>query len=245
MFYFPHYLWKLWENGTISSICKQLHEHRFTPNEYLASNCELICYLQHAFKLNKSLVYKYYFCHILLLLNLFIQVITLNSIFNHQFISYGYLYIRYLLFDSDTYGIRHIHQKSNDSHLPLNIKDMNDPMDFVFPKFTNCHLDLASQGGSREDALSFYCVLPLNILHDKFFLLLWFWFVLLGVCTVAQIVYDVIFTTVPRFRRYTFVRKYGKAYCRCSLSEIFLLNLIGHNTDKLAFSALLSKLYVI
>lgn len=245
LFYFPHYLWKIWENGIISSVCKRLHDHRFAPNDYLDSNCELIYYLQNCFKLNKSLVYKYYFCHILLLLNLVIQVIALDAIFNHQFMSYGYVYMKYLLLDRDIYGIRHLNQKSDHAVLSQHIRDMNDPMDFVFPKITNCHVDFMSQAGKSQNEFVYYCVLPLNILHDKFFLLLWFWFLFLGASTVIQIVYDILYMMLPLFRKYMFVRKYGKYFNRSSLPEIFLLNIIGQNTDRLAFTALLSKLHVI
>ena len=33
------------------------------------------------------------------------------------------------------------------------------------------------------------CVLPLNILHDKVFLILWFWYFILLVMTLLQFVY--------------------------------------------------------
>lgn len=69
-FYFPHYLWKCWENGIISSICKQLHDNRFEAEEFIESSNYIIHYLKNCFHNQKSLVFRYYFCHILLLLNL-------------------------------------------------------------------------------------------------------------------------------------------------------------------------------
>ena len=33
------------------------------------------------------------------------------------------------------------------------------------------------------------CVLPLNILHDKIYLVLWYWYFLLGVITLSSMIY--------------------------------------------------------
>lgn len=232
LFYFPHYLWKIWENGIVSSICKQLHDNRFTANEYIDCNYHLIDYLHNCFTLNKTLVYKYFLCHVLLFINLIVQIISLNAIFNNQFITYGLDVFHYLFIDEDIYGLR---ASNGDNY------DINDPKDFVFPKVTACTLQVLSQAGGSPNNLQFLCALPLNILHDKFFLLLWFWFLLLGALTVIQIISDAIYTTLPFVRRYLFKRRFGSC-TTSSLSELFLLDLIGSNSDKFAFNALLRRL---
>lgn len=234
LFYLPHYLWKLWENGTISSICKRLHENRFTPNEYFNANYDIVYYLEGCFKLNKSLVYKYYFCHVLCLLNLVLQIIALNIIFNYQFVSYGYLVVKYLFFDNDTYGMK---AANIDFTLRYQQKSLNSPMDLVFPKITSCHAETAATSGLTTNKMDFMCVLPLNILHDKFFLLLWFWFLILFVLTILQIIYDLLFTMLPSFR----CNAWDRGNTR-TLAERFLLDIIEHNSDKFAFTALLKKL---
>lgn len=230
LFYFPHYLWKIWENGTIGSVCSRLSENKLCPSDYLEANHEIVYYLHNCFRFNKGLVYKYYFCHILLLINLVAQVLVMNAAFNYQYISYGYMCFRYYIFQENFYGLSHLGDSVT--------SDMSNPMDFLFPKMTNCHLDWPSVAGFSPDKLDFVCILPLNILHDKFYLLLWGWLCVLGALTVCQILYDISYTML---RRSVIRRKYGKD---CSLAEAFMLDLIRHNTDKIAFSALLSKLYV-
>jgi hypothetical protein len=248
-FYFPHYLWKLWENGIIASICKRLHEHRFSPNEYFDNNYDIICYIRNVLKFNKSLVYKYYFCHVLCLLNLLIQIVALNIIFNYQFVTYGYVVIRYML-NKETYGLL---PASPNQIKELQLNNLNNPMDLIFPKVTECYIEVASQAGLETANFRPLCILPLNILHDKFFLLLWFWFVILLVLTAIQIINDFMFTMLPIFRRYLFTKRFGSSlfdvtsddlYTRspASLQELFLLNIVGHNTDKFCFSALLRRL---
>ena len=44
------------------------------------------------------------------------------------------------------------------------------------------------------------CVLPNNIVHQKFFLFLWFWFLALFCLTICLLVYRLIIYTVPGLR---------------------------------------------
>lgn len=239
-FYLPHFLWKNWENGIVGSVCKQLHDNRYTPNDYIESNLPMIEYLQNCFTFNKLLVYKYYICHIIMLFNLIAQMIVLNAIFNNQFVTYGIDTFHYLFIDSDMYGLRDFSGNST--------SELNSPMDFVFPKITKCVVNVLSEAGNRLDEYNFMCVLPLNIVHDKFFLLLWFWLIILTVLTVLQVIFDSLCITIPMLRKHLFKKRFGAYlvgdYKRRSwpLSEWFLLYLIGCNSDQFAFSALLQKL---
>lgn len=238
-FYFPHYLWKNWEHGIISSICKQLHENRFSPNNYILSHNHMIEYLQNCFTTNKFLAYKYYICHVLMLINLVLQIIVLNAVFNNQFITYGIDAFYYLFIDDNIYGLRDFGGNST--------SELNSPMDFIFPKITRCDIGVLSEAGNTLDNYNFMCVLPLNIVHDKFFLVLWFWFLILTVLTVAQLIFDMLCITIPVLRRHLFKRRFGPYLSDCnrhssSLPEWFLLYLIGSNSDQFAFSALLRRL---
>lgn len=239
LFYLPHYLWKSWENGVIASICKQLHEHRFDPTNFFESNYNLIYYLQNSLLLNKTLVYKYYICHWFLLLNLGFQILVMDFVFNHQFISYGIDTLWYYFIDKDIYGLRGL---NND------FAQLNNPMDFVFPKITACTFLALAQGGRHVE--QYVCVLPLNIIHDKFYLFLWFWMVALLVMTVLQILMDLLTIFIPPFRSWWFRFRFGEynfeahssSRYESPLPEVFLLSLIGSNSDRFAFSALLKRL---
>lgn len=237
LFYFPHYMWKIWENGSISSVCKRLQDNRFAPAEFIESNYQIVEYINNLISINKSLVFKYYFCHLLLLLNLIGQIFALDLIFNNQFIAYGYDFIVYQFFDSDIYGFR--------SDPNTNIKDLNNPMDNMFPKISECLIYELSSAGGHPDASNFMCVLPLNVLHDKIFLMVWFWFFILLVVTSINMLFDSIYLIVPKIRRCMFRRKFGLSLTtkhNMQLSELFLLELIGNNCDKFAFTTLLKKL---
>lgn len=237
-FYAPHYLWKVWENGVVASVCKQIYDHRFSPSDYFDTNYYIIDYLQNAFFTNRTLVYKYYFCHLLMLVNVIAQIIILNSILNNQFITYGLDMIEYTFIDEDVYGLR--------DFFTAKPENLNNPMDFIFPKVTNCRFINLGDGGSPNE-LNFACVLPLNMFHDKFFLILWFWLLLLTILSTMQIIFDILYAFLPRLRRQLFIRRFGpmlrnKERHPTSLTELFLLDLIGNSSDKFAFAALLRKL---
>ena len=57
-----------------------------------------------------------------------------------------------------------------------------DYMDTVFPKVGKCNFHKYGPSGTieRADAL---CVLPLNIINEKIYVILWFWFLILVVGT--------------------------------------------------------------
>ena len=56
----------------------------------------------------------------------------------------------------------------------------DDPMARLFPKVTKCTFHKFGPSGTVQnyDGL---CVLPLNIINEKIYVFLWFWFVLIGI----------------------------------------------------------------
>merc|ERR1711884_112479 len=52
-------------------------------------------------------------------------------------------------------------------------------MEYIFPKVAKCTFERFGPSGTIEvfDGL---CVLPINIINEKIYIFLWFWFILLG-----------------------------------------------------------------
>ena len=67
-------------------------------------------------------------------------------------------------------------------------EEREDPMARVFPKMTKCTFHKFGPSGTVEkfDGL---CVLPLNIINEKIYVFLWFWFIILTVITGMQVIY--------------------------------------------------------
>ena len=65
--------------------------------------------------------------------------------------------------------------------------------------FYRCHMHLFGPSGTMQN-LDGLCVLPLNILHDKVYLILWFWYFILLAMTLLQFVYWLRFMCFPTQR---------------------------------------------
>merc|ERR1719450_937642 len=70
-------------------------------------------------------------------------------------------------------------------------ENRTDPMNVVFPKVTKCTFHMYGASGTigKHDSL---CVLPLNIINEKIFVFLWFWFVLVAVISGLSLIYRII-----------------------------------------------------
>ncbi len=80
-----------------------------------------------------------------------------------------------------TYGIEVISYAERDQ------EDRIDPMVYIFPRMTKCLFHKFGRSGEieRHDAM---CILPLNIMNEKIYIFLWFWFALLLVLTFLLVI---------------------------------------------------------
>jgi len=118
-------------------------------------------------------------------------------------------------------------------------EDRVDPMIYIFPRMTKCIFYKYGVSGEveRHDAL---CVLPLNIVNEKIFIFLWFWFIILATLTFPLIVYRILIIISHKFRVLIFKWSYGrigtedieKLTRNCSFGSWYLLYMIGTNIDK-------------
>merc|ERR1712228_1048482 len=78
-------------------------------------------------------------------------------------------------------------------------EDRLDPMIYVFPRMTKCTFHKFGTSGEIEkhDAM---CILPLNIVNEKIYIFIWFWFLVLGFLTILVIAYRVLIVFSPRIR---------------------------------------------
>ena len=84
--------------------------------------------------------------------------------------------------------------------------ERDDPMARVFPKVTKCTFHKFGPSGTVEkfDGL---CVLPLNIINEKIYVFMWFWFVFLTLITVLNFIFSVGIVFTPTARSTIIKRK--------------------------------------
>lgn len=81
----------------------------------------------------------------------------------------------------------------------MNQDERSDPMVEIFPRLTKCTFHKYGASGSIQklDAL---CVLALNILNEKIFIFLWFWFIILAVMSGVALLYSMAVVLLPSTR---------------------------------------------
>jgi len=84
--------------------------------------------------------------------------------------------------------------------------DRVDPMARVFPRVTKCTFHKYGPSGQiqRHDA---QCILPINILNEKIFVFLWFWFIILAIMTAIDLLHKWSQAFLPMVRWLVLNRK--------------------------------------
>ncbi|XP_039299632.1 innexin inx3-like [Nilaparvata lugens] len=100
-----------------------------------------------------------------------------------------------------TYGIDVI------KFMSQNQENRTDPMVLVFPRVTKCTFHKFGPSGSiqKHDTL---CVLALNILNEKIYIFLWFWFIILAVLSGIALMYSIAVVLLPSIRETILIRRF-------------------------------------
>ncbi|XP_021949350.1 innexin inx2 [Folsomia candida] len=229
MFYFPRLLWKLWESGKMERLTLNLqNELNFREKELIARRKSVANYLLRNFHRQNYYAVKYITCELLNLLNVGAQIILTDTLLGHEFSSYGKDVINYVY---------------------EGMTDRTDPMDKVFPKLSKCTFNQFGPSGNivPYDVL---CVLTLNILHEKVFFFLWFWFLLLAVFSLLGVTYRISTILLPPIRRYRLETKASlcedveiKTILRYShFADWLVITQLSKNMDPLIYADLLKDI---
>ena len=128
-------------------------------------------------------------------------------------------------------------------------EDRADPMNVVFPKVTKCTFHKYGPSGTitKHDGL---CVLALNIINEKIYVTLWFWFIILVIVTVLYMLYVLAVITMPGMRttmlernaKFDMKERVDHLMKKANLGDWFLLFLLSKNLDSILFKEYLLKL---
>jgi len=172
MFYLPRLLWKTAEGGVMKIITSGLTDiTAFMDKGARRDGVELIAKYYNVEPSRRGTYFmKFVFCEVLNLVNVLGQIYFTDLFLGFQFTQFG----RDVL---------------SQSELDLNTRE--DPMHRVFPKVAKCRFNKYGPSGSIQthDAL---CVLPINIINEKIYIFLYFWFVFLGAVSAAWLLYRLL-----------------------------------------------------
>jgi len=229
LFYLPHYLWKSWEGNKISLMSKGLDS---LLNEKPATKAEeretSVNYFDDHLNGHGLYVTKYIFCEVLNMANVLCQIYFMNFFFGGQFFTYGWDVMRI-------------------SELPM--QERVDPMSKVFPKMTKCTFNKYGPSGTVEitDGL---CLLAINIINEKVYVFLWFWFILLSGFTAVHLILRLVSIASPQFR-FAYLKKRSSTTAdktlkyilrKCQYGDWWLLMQLSKTYHPLVFKDFLEDL---
>ena len=178
-FYFSRYFWKRREGGLMSDLIGNLH----FPNHPIKSRTNEIAQLVTYFKLNLGHHNPYFrffvSCELFNFANVILQMHLIDVFLDGAFYTYGL----------DVIGLNQVADPAQ----------RVDPMTAVFPRMTKCTFHRFGTSGEVQkfDAL---CMLSMNIINAKIYLILWFWLVTLGLASGLALCYRTLILLFPSFR---------------------------------------------
>ena len=128
-------------------------------------------------------------------------------------------------------------------------EDRIDPMVYIFPRMTKCTFHKFGSSGEIEkhDAM---CILPLNIVNEKIYIFLWFWFALLAILSIMVILYRIIIIVSPKMRAYLLFVRFrlikkdiiNTIVKKSKMGDWFLFYMLGQNVDNIIFKEVMHEL---
>jgi hypothetical protein len=110
--------------------------------------------------------------------NVVLQFFLINNFLNGEFLLFGTNFVEYLL-NSEVFGGTET--------------GLSNPTNMVFPKVSSCTFRTYGTSGHLQD-IHAICILPLNILNEKIYTLLWFWYVFLAAISALAVAYRVLYS---------------------------------------------------
>ncbi|KAF0299720.1 Innexin inx2 [Amphibalanus amphitrite] len=228
LFFVPRYLWKIWEGGKCKMLVMEMNCPIIDEDAKRDRKKLLVDYFQMNLHNHNFYAIRFFFCEVLNFVNVICQMY-----FTDMFLGYEFT----------TYGSRVVHYANMDQ------EDRPDPMAMVFPKVTKCtfHKYGASGTVQRLDGL---CVLSLNIINEKIFVFLWFWFIIVAVVSGLSLLYRLAVVVSPQVRLYLFRARARLAppeqietiARKSQIGDWFLLYQLGKNMDPLIYKEFINDL---
>ncbi|XP_045616194.1 innexin inx2 [Procambarus clarkii] len=228
MFYAPHWLWRTWEGGKLESIVMGLSVPVMNRDERREKIYLLAEYLHSSIHYHNFYAIKFFLCELLNLGNSLFNMWFLNKFLGGTFLTYG---IDVLYFTE------------------TNQDERTDPMIVVFPRVTKCNFNMYGPSGSIETH-DLMCVLALNIINEKIYVFLWFWFVILAIISTLALIYRLLVFCVPAIRSGLLQKRARLRYKngldiitkKLQVGDFFLLYLLSKNVELVSFSSLMEEL---
>lgn len=230
LFYVPRYLWKTWEGGRIKMLVLDLNCPIVNEECKKDRKKILVDYFIENLSRHNFYAFRFFICEALNFVNVIGQIYFMDFFLDGEFSTYGSDVLRFTELEPEMRG---------------------DPMSRVFPKVTKCTFHKYGPSGSVQkfDGL---CVLPLNIVNEKIYVFLWFWFIILSVLSGISLIYRVVVCLGPKVRLYLLRARsrlskheeIEQVAQKCQIGDWFVLYQLGKNIDPLIYTEIIKELSI-
>merc|ERR1719397_1077009 len=167
MFYMPHLIYKSAEEGKVKKLLGGLCRFQLRKETRHEDIGSLSQYLVETAGIHDGWAIRVFLSHLIYLINVVGQIFFTDMFLGYEFSTYGVSAASFLETEED---------------------ERTDPMSKVFPRVTKCTFHKYGPSGDiqRHDA---QCVLPINILNEKIYVFLWFWFIILTCFSIIDVVH--------------------------------------------------------
>ncbi|KAF8773083.1 Innexin inx2 like protein [Argiope bruennichi] len=228
LFYIPRYFWKVCEGSRMKNLILGLNTPCLDKEVKDKSKKLLVDYI--IANLHNHNVYftSYVFCEVMNFVNVIGQIYLIDTFLDGEFTKYGLKVIQFTGWEG---AFRY------------------DPMIHVFPRVTKCLFYVYGTGGSVEKKDTM-CILPINIINEKIYIFIWFWFIILAVLSALVLVYRLVLVFWPnsRFMVTTCRARLVKhdhlrlVLSRASLGDWFILDMLSKNVDSMYYKEIIVDL---
>ncbi|XP_003747340.1 innexin inx2-like [Galendromus occidentalis] len=228
LFYVPRYIWKAAEGSRISSLVMDLSNPVNDEKKRCCSLDALCRYLRENRGFHRGYFTYYFLCEVLNFVNVIGQMYLVDNFLGGEFSTYGSKVFQF----TEWYpSVRF------------------DPMIQVFPRLTKCTFHLFGLSGDVQE-IDAMCILPINIINEKIYVFMWFWFLILAILSGLMLIYRAVIVLFRPVRFRVLAAHAGLAdakdlhtvFAHCDVGDWFLLTLLSENLDSVAYRLFVRQL---
>lgn len=226
LFYLPHWLWTMSEDRRMAVMVEDIRLPVLDCGVLKARVANLAVYWRQTMGSYQGYFIRFLICDALNVINVIATIFCIDAFLNNKFLDYGNQVVKYYSSGAEV-----------------------SPFTTTFPKHTKCEMQFFGTSGSAA-SVDGLCVLALNVLNEKVYLVLWFWLIFLSVLTTVVFIGRLALMLVCSFRvpmlQHKAQCKFGKAVTlginQLRVGDFFLLSLLARNMDVVALRLLLKEL---
>ena len=192
LFKIPDRIWKHLEGGVMDEF-KSIREKSIDDAAKHADSFRMQTKNQ-----NNRYFFTFIFCEFLNLVAAGFNFAIMDKFLSGNFFAYGKKVVQYY-FARDTLDMVTITYTDTYGR-QIDISVHVNPMCVAFPTMVSCNVETIGKAGGAS-VENHICILTQNVIYEKLYVLLWFWFLLLFVASSVTLIYRLATTVLPQLRK--------------------------------------------